>query len=221
MNRGPSAPSELRDRLRDWFVEELSVTDPDVPVAIPPPSIELSSPVPERGNRWLLGACAAIVAAVVTGLVVLGQRDVERAPLVSPPADPGLVTVPPPSSPVDVGSRLTAVCAELHDAADRLPLGADAAEVERVAAGIMAALDRTDILLSEAQEHASVDAIRELVAELRSRVADLPTVATSADRDALDQTVANVDLLMLAVGRQIEQSGGEGCTDLPTMRERR
>ena len=225
MSREPSAPSELRARLRDWFVEELSVTDPDVPVASPPSAaIHVSSPVRTRSGWWSLGGYAAVVAAVVAGLVVLSQRDVERVPLEVPPpltlADGGTVSVPPSPAQVDVGSLLTAACADLHDAAERLPLGADAAEVERVAAGILAALDRTDILLSGAQGNVSVDEIRDLVAELHSRVADLPSVATTADRGTLDQTVANVDLLILAVGRQMGQAGGAGCADLTTLRER-
>lgn len=225
MSREPDAPSELRARLRDWFVEELSVTDPDVPVASPPSAaIQVSSPVRTRGGWRFLGGYAAVVAAVVAGLVVLSQRDVERVPSVLPPpptlADRGTVSVPPSPAQVDVGSLLTAACADLHDAAERLPLGADAAEVERVAAGILAALDRTDTLLSGAQGNVSVDAIRDLVAELRSRVADLPSIATTTDRDTLDQTVANVDLLMLAVGRRMEQAGGAGCADLTTLRER-
>jgi hypothetical protein len=72
----------------------------------------------------------------------------------------------------------------------------------------------------EVQEAAAVDEIRGLVAELRARVADLPAVAAAADRDTLDQQVANVDLLMLAVGRRMEQAGGVGCTNLATLRER-
>lgn len=222
MSREPSVPAELRDRLRDWFVDELSVTDPDVPVASPP-SAATAAASPER-RRWRLGAYAAMVAAVVAGLVVLTQRDVERVPSAFPTrpilADQGTVSFPPSPAHVELGSLLAAACADLDDAVERLPLGAGSTEVEWVAAGILAALDQTDTSLSATAGDASLGAIRELVAELRSRVADLPSVATGEDRDTLDQAVANVDLLMLAVGRRMEQAGGAGCADVATMRDR-
>lgn len=230
MNMEPEAPPELRARLRDWFVEELSITDTDVPVESPPSApVEVSSPGRHRGGWWVPGAYAAIVVAVVAGLVVLGRRDVERAPMEAPPpassptASSPTTSSPTTSSPpanLDVGSLLTASCAELRGAAERLPLGADAAEVDRVSAGILIALDQIDSLLSGARGDVSVDEIRGLVAELRSRVDDLPSVAVAADRVTMDQTVANVDLLILAVGRRMEQAGGAGCAELSTMRER-
>jgi hypothetical protein len=167
--------------------------------------------VRQRGGGWSALGVAAGVVAMIAGFVVLSQRAVDRAPLLSSPPSP---------APVMVAPLMTAACADLHDAAATLPLGADAEQVEQVGAGILAALARADAALAAARGNPTVDAVRDLLAELRSRVADLPSVAATADRSTFDQTVTNVDLLVLAVGRRMEQAGGAGCTDLATMRER-
>jgi hypothetical protein len=228
MNDRREAPTDTRETLRDWFVEEMSVVDTSQPVSSPPrPPEPLSSTDATRPRLRFLLTNAAVVVALVAGLIALARRDVDQTEPQSPPTETSVLSSIRPG-PVGLEAILTDACEQLRDGTPQLPLGADITEIERVSTSLVTALDRADATLSRARGEASVEEIRELLTEVRSRTVDLPRVAaatSNADgpmhaRETIDQAVDNVDLLLSALGRRIEQYGGRNCVDVATLRER-
>lgn len=217
--------SELRARLGDWFVDEMSVVDPDVPVRVPSAGeIVDSAPNGLRGRRWLVGANVALLIALVVGLVAVSLHDVERTltvePDVSIPADLGAGPAASMASSIDVVALVTGVCTDLDKAVEPLVLGATSATVERIVEPIVAALAVSDARLASLAADGQIGDVRDVLAELGTRLEDLPVVAATASRDTFDQSVANVDLLLVAAGRRLEGAGGTGCAAISTLRDR-
>jgi hypothetical protein len=217
--------SELRARLGDWFVEEMSVVDPAVPVRVPSAGQMVdSAPNGVRGRRWLVGANVALLIGLVAGLVAVSLHDVDGtppvAPVVSIPAEAGAGAAASMPSSIDVSALVTGLCTELDKAVEPLVLGATSAIVERIVEPIVAALEESDARLASLVDDEQIGEIRDMLTELGTRLEDLPVVAATATRDTFDQSVANVDLLLVAAGRRLEEAGGTGCTAISTLRDR-
>jgi hypothetical protein len=227
MTEDTPMPPDMRARLRDWFVAEMEVTDATTPVSSPP--LRLPEPDPPEQNaagRWRrVVATAAVLVMLVAGLVALNRRDVDQPQAPAPTTGVSPPTVVASSVQLDVATILTDACGHLREESQRLSLAGDAAEIEQVSTALVAALDRADVTLSHAAGDVAVDEIRGLLADLRSRAVDLPAVAAMAadrtdplQRTSIEQAINNVDLLLAALGRAMERSGGE-CADLPALRK--
>ncbi len=158
----PGVPSELRDRLRDWFIDEMSTTDAEVPVA-PPRQHERLPVHPTGPRRWFIAANAALILTAVAGLIVLTGRGVEQSgsPVSPPAAAEPTISVTRPPVPVDVGGLLSSACARWREAAEPLPFGAEVSDVDRVAGAVDDALVDIEASLSASpQPTASFEAIQ-------------------------------------------------------------
>lgn len=202
---------EFRESLRVWFRDQLSERAPRAPLAPPAEDLGvdlLGQPPRPRPNRLLrvaaaVGAVGGLVAVFTIGLP--DRRD-----------EPG------PAMPrIDVASRLDGICQRLHTSTAVLPWGAGSADVEAVVDPLVAALTVIAADLADlADLDVDLDQARQLLAGIHGRVADLPELAIADDVLAFDDAVTNVDLLLVAWGREMTTLGAQSCASVPTLRER-
>jgi hypothetical protein len=207
---------EFSASLREWFVEEMRLpvrheSDPRAEPARPERAmLDLRDDDPPRRTprRWLLLAQAAAVIGVVAGLWWVSGRPDERTV-------PAVASVP--AQDADPSSVARSVCADFRVEVSDLALGASADEVVRVASDVRARLvaasarlDGLPLVLSEP---------RRLVAEAIDAADRLAAVA-GEDRVSVDAAVRNLDLIVVAWGRELENiANDEVCVSLPTLRE--
>lgn len=224
---------EFASELRRWFVAELERTgdrgrDGDSTVVELVPADAAGDPGPvARPQRWVLVVnAAAIIAALVSVVVVTGrERDATSDPATSAApeqVDPARATTAAPK-PLDPALAITAVCQDYALDAAELPFGAPADAVRSAADDVgvrlgVARADLAEIADADAPTGERLAESLRLLVEAIDAADRLVAIARTGDRGPIDEAVLNLDLIVLAITRQLEPIGGGACT-LPTLRE--
>jgi hypothetical protein len=224
---------EFARELRRWFVAELErpgdrgrEVDSAVVELVPAEAAGDPGPV-ARPRRWVLVLnAAAIIAALVSVVVVAGrERDgtSETSTSAAPEhVDPARATTAAPKPP-DPTLAITAVCQDYALDAAELPLGAPADAVRSAAddVGVRLGVARADLAeIADADDPTGerLAESRRLLLEAIDAADRLVVIARTGDRGTIDEAVLNLDLIVLAITRQLEPIGGRACI-LPTLRE--
>jgi len=218
------------EALGDWFVREMSEARPgslvtgSKPVRVEPEPIEVEpeptsatdadSPDPEpqrRRRRWVwLANAALVIGALVAGIVLVSRPDE------TPPSD--TASLPDPAV---VAERVRAVCDEFAIGATILPFGADPAVVAATADRLVDRLESARGQLDIVGPDLRVDVAEQvqLLDESIVSAETLGNIAATGTRDEIDLAVVNVDLLVVAWGRSMDDLTTSGCGSPPTLRE--
>jgi hypothetical protein len=210
---------EFAAALRDWFVDEMQrpladgddvEREPAIPANLVPSDPARERRAPAR-RTWLFFAnVAAGLLVVIVGLAWLG-------PWTDEPDESPAATVPAPED--DPAVVVADVCERLRAEAVTLPIGASADEVERAATDLRLRLEQASAWLDAvASPTAGLDEARRLADEAIAATERLVDVA-DAERASVDTAVTNVDLIVVAWGRELADVAGDVCFDLPTLRE--
>ncbi len=210
---------EFAAALREWFVDEVGRFDTDRRDAASAPmdqtDLELERPVSDqyRRSRPLMTLANAVaVLVVIVGLWWLATW-VEEVPA-DPPVATAAVQEDEPD-PVEVAGR---VCEEFRIGAPRLVLGAAGGQVEKAAVDVRLRLVAAAASLDEEGPVPVLVEARRLLDEAIDAADRLLAVADE-DRQSVDASVRNLDLIVVAWGRELAAVAGEACDDLPTLRE--
>lgn len=208
------------ETLGDWFVEEMSQPRSVSVVTgrqarsdgLDLVSVDDAPDTDRRPRRWWLPlANAALVIGALVAAVVVGLR-----PDPAPPSD--TASLPDPAV---VAERVRAVCEDFGAEAERLALGADGTVVSIAADELGGRLVAAREQLTRIGSDLRVD-VGEQLRLLNEAIASaeaLLTAAPSASRDEIDQAVLNVDLLVVAWGRAMDDLAGPGTCSPSTLRE--
>jgi hypothetical protein len=224
---------EFASELRRWFVAELEhpverPRDVDSTAVELVPSVPAEDPGPvARPRRWVLVVNAAAIVAAFVSVAVVSSREPET--MSDPAANtareqleraPATTAAP---KPLDPALAVTAVCGNYaRDAAD-LPFGAPADAVRSTADDVgirleVASADLAEIAVADAPTGERLADSLRLLVEAIDAADRLVAIARTGDRGPIDEAVLNLDLIVLAITRQLEPIGGEACI-LPTLRE--
>ena len=216
--------------LRDWFVDELRGPvdtdrqlrrDPPVVGDPPPADITRADARPPRRRRWMLLVNAAAVLAVVVGLALVRSSDDD-------PGSEGVgeevrttvrtaATVDPVASVVETCERYRAGA---DAGAETLPLGAAPKEVLAAAADVRSRLAAARLELAAIDSSTAIDLHESLrLVDEAIGAADRLNEVAGSDRQAIDVSVENIDLIVAALGRELAKIAGGACEGLPTLRE--